>query len=231
MKSLKKITFLFFCIAQVSFSQRQDVNQLLIDGEKAYLENNFLLAKDIYLKAVSLGKENKDCWFNLATSELKLEEYENACEHFYQAYLLDDVEALKVIKENCPDFRNGSIMSLNDVEEKPKFIYGKKEYLLIIGNALNPKYTSILRSRFKWSGIMSKYKGSVFVQFKVNKHDGLDVKVLRVSGNQKEAEIIKKEMLSILKDLVVYVSAKQNGVNVDLWDKWSMTFNFLMLGK
>lgn len=71
------------------------LNQLLIEGEKAFVENNFVFAKEIYSKATSLDMKNKDCWFNLAVSELKLGENENACGHFYQAYLLNDGEALK----------------------------------------------------------------------------------------------------------------------------------------
>lgn len=225
----RAMKFGFLLLTQICISQTIEVNQLLIEGENAFAENNFLLAKEIYTKATNLSVKNKDCWFNLGASELKLEENDNACEHFYQAYLLNDGEAFKVIKENCPNFRNGSIMSVSDVEEKPKFIYKKEEYLLIEGDNLNSKYTSLLTKRLKSSKIMSKYKGSVSVQFKVNNSDGLDIKMLRVSGDPKEAEIIKKEMLSIINDLVVYVSAKNNGVRVDLWDKWFFTLNFFMV--
>jgi hypothetical protein len=151
---IMKLKFLLFLIPQICISQSDTIKQLMIDGEKAFLENNFSLAKEIYTKATDLNAKNKDCWFNLAASELKLQESNNACEHFYQAYLLNDGEALKLIKENCPDFRNGSIMSLNEVEEEPKFIYGKKEYLLIVDNSLNPKYSSILMRRLKFSTIM-----------------------------------------------------------------------------
>lgn len=121
-----KLKFFFLLFTQICTSQNGEIPQLMVDGEKAFLENDFLLAKEIYIKATDLDAKNKDCWFNLAASELKLQENDNACEHFYQAYLLNDGEAVKIIKENCPDFRKGSIMSLNNVEEKPKFIYGKK---------------------------------------------------------------------------------------------------------
>lgn len=226
-KNIMMKLFLLFFI-QICFSQNNELKELLIDGEKAFLENDFVAAKDIYTKTVNIDIGNKNLWFNLAATELKLGENDNACEHFYQAYLLNDVEALKMIKENCPDFRNGSIMSINDVEEKPKFIYGKKEYPLIIDNSLNPKYSSVLMSRVKFSTIMSKYKGRVFVQFKINKSGTLDTKIVSVSGDQKEAEIIKKEILSILNNLFTYVPAKNKGTNVDLWDKCSLILNFLM---
>lgn len=226
---MKKTLKLFLLLtSQICISQINEANQLMIDGEKAFLENDFLLAKENYTKAADLDVKNKDCWFNLGASELKLEEFDSACEHFYQAYLLNDGEAVKIIKENCPNFRNGSILSLNDVEEKPKFIYGGKKYLLIIDNNLNPKYNSLLKRRLKFSTIMSKYKGRVFVQFQINKFNILDAKIVSVSGDQKEAEVIKKEMQSILNNLFNYVSAKNKGLNVDLWDKYSLILNFLM---
>lgn len=224
-----KLKILFLCFAQICVSQTIDINQLFIDGEKAYSGSDFLLAKEIYTTITLENPSNKDGWFNLAASKLKLGENENACEDFYQVYLLQDREAQKIIQENCPDFRNGLIMSINGVEEKPKFLYDKKEYLLVIGNSLNPRYISLLNTRFKWSVIMSKYKGSISILFQINKLNKLDVKIFRISGSQKEAEIIKKEILSILDDLVVYVSAKNGGINVDLWDKWFLTFNFLMV--
>ncbi|MRX39750.1 hypothetical protein GJU43_10735 [Flavobacterium sp. LC2016-23] len=224
----KIIRFLFLLFTQICISQTPEVNQLLIDGEKVFLGNDFLSAKEIYKKAVSLDSINKNCWFNLAACELKLGETDNACEHFYQAYLLNDGEALKVIKENCPNFKSDSIMWLNDVEEKPKFIYKKEEYSLVINNSISPKYDSLLRRRFKSSNILSKYKGQIVIQFRVNSYNDLDLKVFRISGDPKEAEIIKKEISMILNNLVTYVSAKNKGVHVDLWEWWILTFNFLM---
>ena len=223
-----KLKFLFLCITQVCNSQTVEVNQLMNEGRKAFLENNFVLAKEIYTKAKDLDGNNKDCWFNLAATELKLEENENACEHFYQAYLLNDGEALTIIKEICPDLKKGSIMSINDVEEKPKFIYKTEEYVLVENNNLSSKYRKILTNRLKKSKIMSKYKGSLFIQFQINNSNALDAKILRVSGDPKEAEIIRIEMLSILNNLVTYVSAKNKGVNINLWEKWFFTLNFLM---
>lgn len=224
----RAINFAFLLFTQICISQTIEVNQLLIDGEKAFIENDFLLSKEIYTKATNLGLKNKDCWFNLAVSELKLEENDNACEHFYQAYLLDDGEALDIIKKNCPNLRNGSIMSVNDVEEKPKFIYKEEKDLLIEGNNLNPRYIRLLTRRLQGSRIMSKYGGSVSIQFQINNSDGLDIRKLIVRGDTNEPEIIKKEVLSILNNLVVYVSAKNKGVSVGLLEKYFFTINFVM---
>lgn len=225
---MKKLNLLLLFFTQICISQTSEIDQLMINGEKAYLNNNFLLAKEIYTKATNLNPDDKNCWYNLAGSELKLEENDNACEHFYQAYLLNDGEALDLIKHNCPNFRNGSIMSLNDVEEKPKFIYKGKEYLFFENGSINPKYTNLLIRRFKESKILvQNAKGKVFLQFKISKSDTLDLKVISVrGGDQNDTEIVKKEILSILSNIVTYVSAKNKGVNVDLWDKWILTIDF-----
>lgn len=163
-----KTKLLFLIFTQIGISQTSDVKQLLIDGEKAFVEDNFLLAKEIYTKVINLDKENKDGWFNLGAVELKLEENHNACENFYQAYLLNDGEVVKIIKENCPNFRNGSIMSINDVTEKPKFIYKGKEYLFIVNDQLNPKYCNLINRELKSLKKLMKYEGRIIIQFQIN---------------------------------------------------------------
>lgn len=223
MKNIIQMRLLLFFFVNVCVSQTSSLNQLLIDGEKAYLANNFMAAKEIYTKAINLDMKNKDCWFNLAASELKLGENENACEHFYQAYLLGDGQAVKIIKKNCSDFRNGSIMSLSDVEEKPKFIYKGKEYLFFENNVINPKYLNILKSNFKNSRILSQnFRGHLYIQFKINANDSLNLKIHGVTGDEKKVKEIEEEISSIFNTMVIYVSAKNKGVNVDLWDRWAL---------
>lgn len=222
-----KLNFLILLFTQIGISQTNDFNQLLADGEKAFLDNNFILAKEIYTKATTINSKNKDSWYNLAASELNLGEKENACEHFYQAYLLDDGEALKNIKEYCPNFRNGTILSIDEVEEKPKFIYDDKEYLLLEKNNLNSVYLKILVRKFKNSKILrEKVKGKVYVQIKINKYNAFEGKVIRVGAEEKDVEIVKTEIISILKNMVTYISAKNKGINVDLWDKWVLPLTF-----
>ncbi|KAF2508400.1 hypothetical protein EYY60_14820 [Flavobacterium zhairuonense] len=152
----------------------------------------------------------------------------NACEHFYQAYLRGDGEALQLIKTNCPNFRNGSVMSLNDVEEKPKFIYNGKEYLLFEKNQINPKYINFLRGELKKSRIISdKAIGrNTYVHFSITNADSLNVKIVNVTGDQKDAGIIKQEIISIFTKSFTYISAKNKGVNVELWEKWSLPITF-----
>ncbi|MNL52797.1 hypothetical protein D3C87_1760000 [compost metagenome] len=57
---IMKLKLLLFLIPQICISQSDTINQLMIDGEKAFLENNFLLAKEIYTKATDINAKNKD---------------------------------------------------------------------------------------------------------------------------------------------------------------------------
>lgn len=223
-----KLNFLILLFTQIVFSQTNEFKQLLADGEKAFLDHNFILAKEIYTEVTNIKPRNKDGWYNLAASELSLGEKENACEHFYQAYLLDDGEALKNIKEYCPNFRNGTMLSIDEVEEKPKFIYNDKEYLLVENNNLNPIYLKILGEEFKNSKILKeKVKRKVYVQIKINKYNAFDGKIIRLGTDKdKDIEIVRTEIIFILKNMVTYVSAKNKGINVDLLEKWTIPVNF-----
>ena len=221
-----KILMLLF-ISQIGISQNIELNKLIEEGNNAFSVSNFVLAKVTYTKATNIDSSNKDLWYNLAASELNLGEKDNACEHFYKAYLLNDGEALKNIKEYCPNFRNGTIMSLVDVEEKPKFIYEGKNYLLIENNSLNSLYLKILTKEFKKSKILKeKVKGKIYVQIGINENNAFSGKVYKVGAEDKDVEIVKMEIMSILKNMVTYISAKNKGVNVDLWDKWALPINY-----
>jgi len=204
----RAIILFFLFLAQICISQTNEIDELMAKGEKAYLNNDILLAKEIYIKVTDLNPQDKNCWYNLAISELKLGDNNNACEHFYQAYLLSDGEALTLIKQKCPNFRNGSIMSLDDVEEKPKFIYDNKEYLLVVRNSLSRRFANLAKARLKKIEVLAKYKGRIFIQFQMGNVDVLNIKKIIVTGDQEEAEIVKKEILSVLDNFVTYISAK-----------------------
>lgn len=222
-----KLNFLILLFTQIGISQTNELNKLLVDGEKAFLSNNFILAKEIYTKATTLDPKNKDCWYNLAASELNLGENNNACEHFYNVYLLDDSKVIKEIKEFCPNFRNGAIMSIDEVEEKPKFISEGKEFPLFENKNLNSLFLKILVKEFKKSKILrEKVTGKVFIQIHINKFNVFDGKIIRVGAKEKDVEVVKMEIMSILKTMVSYVSAKNKGTNVDLWEKWTLPINF-----
>lgn len=224
---MKLKILMLLLVSQIGISQNVELNKLIEEGNNAFSTNNFVLAKATYTKATNIDSSNKDVWYNLAASELNLGEKDIACEHFYKAYLLNDGEALKNIKEYCPNFRNGTIMFLVDVEEKPKFIYEGKNYLLIENNSLNSLYLKILTKEFKKSKILKdKVKGKIYIQIGINENNEFSGKVYKVGAEDKDVEIVKMEIMSVLKNMVTYISAKNKGVNVDLFDKWALPVNY-----
>lgn len=213
--------------SQIGFSQNTDVNKLLIDGENAFSENNFNLAKNIYTNITTLDSSNKLAWYNLAISELKLGEQDNACEHFYKVYLLNDGGVLFDIKKYCPNFRNGTIVWLSDVDETPKFIYQENEYLLIDNKNINPVYLEILRKEVGKSRILKeKGKGKIYMEVHINELGIFDGKVLKVGAKEEDEAIVKMEVLRIFRSMVSYSPAKHNGKSVNIWEKWALPIDF-----
>lgn len=210
---MKKIA-LFLLLSQISWSQN-DAN-LITKADSAFAVNDFKLAKELYTKAIAIDSLNKNIIYNLAASEYNLGEKDQACEHFYKVYLIGDKEIIKIMKEYCPEFRNGTIMSIGSVSEKPKFIHKGKEYLLFVNNLLNPKYSQIIIDELRDSRLLkNQARRKVFVQFSINKLGIFDAKV--INGT----DIIKVEMLRIFRS-IPYIPAKHNGKSVQLWEKWTL---------
>jgi tetratricopeptide (TPR) repeat protein len=219
------LIFLFF--GNVCFSQEIEEKKLVIDGEKAFSDKNYQLAKEIYTNATTLYPKSKDFWFNLAAVELDLKENETAGEHFYQAYKLGDQEALNAIRENCPNFRNGTILSILDVEEKPKFIYNGKEYYFGANNNIDPIFQKVVVREFQKSNILKENaKGKMFIRFKIDKSNVLEVEILKMQEDEKKDKLVKQEITSVLKNMVAYVSAKNKGLNVDTFETWGFPIVF-----
>lgn len=209
------IALLFF--VQIGFAQSTAVRNLLVAGEKAFSEQNYFQAKKYYSQAVVLDPTNKDGLYNLAAAELSLGESENACEHWYQAYLLGDHEGVKHITEFCPNFRDGSIVHLKDLDEGPKFISLGKEYPLFVDAGLNPVFVTILKKRFDHSHKLKKLKGQSKIIFRISKENEFICDIIRVGANAVDSGEMKRMLQTLMKSLVVYVAATKDGKPVDYW--------------
>lgn len=223
---MKQILVLFF-FSLAAFSQKTDMRTLLAEGGAAFGENNFVLAKEIYTKAIALDYKNRDAWYNLAAAELSLGETDSACEHFYRAYLLYDSSVIKNIKEFCPNFRNGSILSIDEVDEQPKFISNGKEYPLYQNKNLHPVYIKALTKELRRSQeLRSRTTGIARIVIKVNKHNAFDGGVFATGADKKDDEFVKTEIMRIMKTVVAYISARHKGQLVDIWEQPMLPINF-----
>lgn len=215
-----KILFLFF--VQITFSQVDETKNIMKQANDAFLASDFKLAKELYQNSIKLDPNNKDAWYNLAVAEFNLNENENACEHLYNVYKLGDYLVHKEILKNCPDFRNGTIFSIADVQEKPKFIYEEKEYFLFKENVFNPVFVKILAKEISKSKLLKdKLKGRTIVNFGINR-TGFDLKIVKYATATENENAIKSELTTIFMNLVKYIPAKNKGEYVDLWERWVM---------
>lgn len=222
-----KLKIIFLLISNIALCQISESDRIMKEAESAFLNNNFKQAQELYKKVTEIEPKNKDAWYNLAATEIKLNEIESACECFYKVYLLNDQSVVSKIKEFCPNFRNGSIKSISEAQEKPKFIFKDKEYELFEGGVLNPIYLKLLKKEIKKSSILKSKlgKGTSIVRFTINKYGIFDMEVLRISANSENHQIIKNELNSIFRRITKYIPAKHNGENVDLWENWTLPLN------
>ncbi|MNY28359.1 hypothetical protein D3C86_1623310 [compost metagenome] len=92
---------------------------------------------------------------------------------------------------------------------------------------MNSLYLKILTKEFKKSKILKeKVKGKIYLQIGINENNAFSGKVYKIGAEDKDVEIVKMEIMSILKNMVTYISAKNKGVNVDLFDKWALPINY-----
>ena len=153
-------------------------------------------------------------------------ETENACEHWYKLYLLGDASGVEHIEEFCPNFREGSIVSVKQLDKQPSFIWDGKEYPLIEDGNLHPIYLKALTNKLMHSKfLMSKVSGKNLLQFKVNSKSELECDMIRIGASEKDRQFVRAEFISIMKSLVTYVAATKNGKAVDYWKRHNLPLN------
>lgn len=215
-----KLTILILIFSQMIYSQNSEIDKLLISGDEAYLKNDFESSKKIYSSVVEHDSLNKKAWFNLAASELNLGENDNACEHLFKSYTLKDRDAINILKQYCNNDDKYIIMSIKDVDQKPKFIYKGEAIPLFVDNNLNKKYLEILVKEVRSSDVLKKAKGKEFIEFHVNRKGKFDGSIIRVDSPNEYREPIKMKLLQIFTNTVTYTPAIHKAKVVE----WENTF-------
>jgi len=99
-----KLLLLLF--TQIGISQNSIVKELLAEGEKAYFQNDFLEAKEIFTKATNIDSTNKDCWHVLHKGAIQVGDLQSIT--FDQAikFLANDVlEAERSLNQRIENMR------------------------------------------------------------------------------------------------------------------------------
>lgn len=219
---IKKFFLLF--ILQIGSAQTLDLEQILVRGDEAFNTGKFGIAKVFFLKATELDSLNKKAWYNLGASELNLGEKEVACEHLYKSFKLGNKGAIEVMKEYCKEFRSGYVVSIKNVDEKPKFISNGESYALYDEKGVNPKFEKILSKEMRYSDTLSKLRGKVFVQFKISKTGDFEGEIINL--NAPEQARMKIEIIRLFKKITTYIPAKKDGKVVETWDYIYLPIDF-----
>jgi tetratricopeptide (TPR) repeat protein len=225
--NMKKIISLLI-ICNISWAQNNLKNIDAEHGAKAFQIGDFTNAKINYLKSVQLYPNSRDNWYNLAVTELKLGETDQACEHFYKTYLLGDYQVVSDIKQFCPNFRNGSILSIEETTEKPKFISKGKYYDLFESKNFSKIYINLLTKALRRSSLYSyriQPNAKLYVSLTINKNglSIIDIKFHNVDN--RNLDDLKTEISKTITEFVEYIPAKSNELSVDLWERWSLPIN------
>lgn len=137
--------------------------------------------------------------------------------------MLGDASGVEHIQEFCPNFKEGSIVSVKQLDKLPSFIWDAKEYPLIEDGKLHPIYLKALSNKLMRSKyLMSKVSGKNILQFKVNSRSELECDMIRIGAAEKDRQFVKAEFISIMKSLVTYVAATKNGKAVEYWEAISL---------
>ena len=201
---------------------------LVAEAEKAFVEKDYEQAKKLYLQALRLAPENKVVMFNLAATELNLGQDTQACEHFYQSYMLNNPSAMKMMTDYCPSLRGGTVVSRNSVDLPVRFLYKNKEYPLFEDKALHPKYRKLIVDELRHSKIISgKLNGLLQINIHINSFGKFDGKLVTIIFAQNVDEnLVRAEIYRIFKEAVTYVPAQKNGKNVEIIERMQLTVNY-----
>ena len=85
----KPILLTFFLLLTVAFSQAQDPQQLVTEGNKAYSDGLYSDAVSLYNQVVDAGYEAPELYYNLGNAYFKLNDLPHAILWYERAYLLD----------------------------------------------------------------------------------------------------------------------------------------------
>jgi len=213
---MKKIilTLIISLVHIISWSQQKEFNKLMMQGDTEFTSKNYVDAKQYYEKALGLNSKNKVALYNLAVSELYLENTERACELFHDGYRLKDIKTRELILKYCGRIKYNKAMFLQDVDGTPQFEFNGKLFPLMVNNKMNPKLISLFQAEVKKSKILRKYKGKrIYVNFRMINSEGY----LTCKTTKNYLKDVKPEIERIFNNIANYTPLTYEGRNVDVW--------------
>lgn len=228
---MKKIVYIMLFISLSIYSQKKIIGNLLSNGNHYLAEEDYIKAKNYYLKILELDSLNTNAYSGLGIIESRIGDKEKACSLLNKAYQLKNYEISKTIIDFCGCIKYTDLMYSKDVNEYPKFKY-KKKYKLIANNEkiVNSKFTKKLEEQIKFSVILKDFKelknnnkinGFREIDLKINirfDKDGLFIGDVYTGDKKKRIKEITEEVTKIINKTFEIIPAKYQNKNVGTWD-------------
>lgn len=204
------------------FSQESEVDKLIKLGSQEFMNNNVSGAKEIFEKAFKIDSLNKDILFNLAATEISLNNKDKACKLWQKGYKLKDSGTRDLILKYCGEIEYTEFMFVEDIDSKPKFIYKEKELPLFMGTKLNPELSSLFIRACKNSEIIKKYrKQKVFLIFNININGKFHLRAIKDTPDE-----LKMEIERLFNKIATFVPSKYKGQHVEYIGGYYIPFYF-----
>ncbi|WP_298288161.1 hypothetical protein [uncultured Lutibacter sp.] len=219
---MKKILILILITSNLIFSQESEINKLIELGSEEFQNNNIIKANELFEKALKIDSLNKDVLFNLAATELKLNNKSKACKLWQKGYKLKDYGARELVLKYCGQIEYSEFMFKEDVDSEPKFIFKDKELPINIDSKLNPKLTSLFLKESKKSKVIKNYKNQkILLIFNINKNGKFEIKAIKDKPDE-----LKFEIERIFNEIVTFIPSKYKGLNTEYWGGYAFPIYF-----
>ncbi len=232
---IKTISFIITSLLAISLTaqdQQTFIDSLLLEGNNAYASNNFPKAKEFYTKIIEQDSTHLDATFNLAASELSLDENNAACKHFNQAYYLGAEDARPIIKEYCGSIAYRDEMFSGDVDKLPTFQFKDTSLPLFIQPnnfegkfppiEINPKFIKLITAAIRKEKSFKPLKETVRVFFKFDKSGTFHIEKFTgtIDKNQQD------KLSYILNTTTQLTPAIYQGKPVGIYRRMGLPINF-----
>lgn len=217
------LVFLVISKLEITYSQNISLDSLYNSATKDYQNSKYLEAENGLMEVIKIDSNHIDALFNLGGINLKLERLNKAIFYFQKAAKLKDYEAAKIlVKELNVKLENTEFINIEFVNEPPTFEYKSKSYIAFDSESLK-LFNRIIEQHLKASIIIgkSKFKGTVYVKFEIDKTGKLNCQILKGTGDLHVDEEVKE----MFENSVHFVPAKYDSKNAGV-GTWNMPVRF-----
>jgi tetratricopeptide (TPR) repeat protein len=212
---MKKIALLLLLIGNLITAQESAVVALFDKGNEAFNANNFTLAKDYFEQALVLDTVNKHVLFNLAVTELNLNNVEQACSLLQKGYRLKDSGTRELLQTYCGGIGYEPVMFQEDVDTMPTFKLNGTLAPIKKDSNLHPVLTNAVVKEISKAPFFKKYvPGKIIVIFNINANGKLYCKGVR-------PEELKTEIEHIYNSIATYKPAMYQGKPTEILGGYS----------